>query len=220
MDNSQKIINKDLQYEKNPRKISGSDQEQLEGHLLKFGDLGGVVYCRNHKSYVGGNQRSKIFDGAEIAIVEEYKKARKDKTIAIGFINWNGNKYSYREVLFSQEEFREACIAANNDGGIWDTIKLSSDWTKEELELFGFDMAVLGETIKNDPDGEFRDLGDFAYVNTDKTAWKQLIVNFQTEADYILFSKITGLNITERTRSTFFPMIEKEKVEDIYELPE
>lgn len=150
MSNSQKIIDKDLQYAKNPRIISWSDQEQLEGHLLKFGDLGGVIYCRNNKAYVGGNQRSKIFDGAEITILEEYKKPQKDKTIAIGFINWQGNKYLYREVLFTEEEFREACIAANNDGGEWEKLILSSEWTKEELEEFGFDTSKFEDLFLQD----------------------------------------------------------------------
>lgn len=150
MDNSQKKIDKGLQYDKNPRTISGSDQEQLEGHLLKFGDIGGVVYCRNNKAYVGGNQRSKIFDGAEINLIEEYEQPQQDKTIAIGFINWNGNKYLYREVVFTEEEFKEACIAANNDGGEWDKLILSADWTKEELEKFGFNTSQFEDLFKQD----------------------------------------------------------------------
>ena len=117
MNPAQNQISNSLQFKDNPRKISGSQKEQLTNHLAKFGDLGGVVYCRNNKAYVGGNQRSTIFEGASITYIDP--PILPDKTVAMGFIQWNGNLYSYREVEFTTKEFSEACIAANNDGGEW-----------------------------------------------------------------------------------------------------
>lgn len=137
----QSIISIQNKFEANPRKITASQRQQLSGHLQKFGDLGGVTYCRNNKAYVGGNQRSTIFNGASIVYVETFEAPTPDKTVAIGFIEWNGNKYLYREVEFTNEEFREACIAANNDGGEWDLKVFQTSWTKEELENFGFNTS-------------------------------------------------------------------------------
>lgn len=137
----QKTVSKDLQYKHNPRKITGTQIERLESDLHKFGDLSGVVFCRNNKAYVGGNQRSKIFDGAEITILESFKKPLPDKTVAIGFINWKGNKYVYREVVYTEEEFREACIVANNDGGSFDEEMLAKEWDKLELLSYGLDIS-------------------------------------------------------------------------------
>jgi hypothetical protein len=132
-----------LQFKDNPRKITNSEIEQLERHLTKFGDLSGVVYCRFNEAFVGGNQRSKIFDGCKVTITENYDQVQPDKTVSRGFIEYKGNRYVYREVEFTEEEFREACIAANNDGGKWDFGVLAQEWTKEELTDFGFDIADL-----------------------------------------------------------------------------
>lgn len=160
MNNSQSSISSDLQYKSNPRKISGSQREQLSNHLRKYGDLSGVVYCKNNKAYVGGNQRSTIFDGASITYIDSFTTPLPDKTTAIGFIEWNDNKYLYREVEFSEEEFREACIAANNDGGSWDEQVFKANWTKEELESFGFNTSDFENLF---PDQEELNLanGDF-----------------------------------------------------------
>ena len=140
MDN-QKVIDKNFQFDKNPRKITGSQIERLECDLQKFGDLSGVVFCQNNKAYVGGNQRSKIFDGAKIEIIKKFDKLQADKTAAVGFIIWNNNQYSYREVCFSPEEFREACIVANNDGGSFDWDILSKEFDKVELISYGLDIS-------------------------------------------------------------------------------
>ena len=108
-------INKDFIFKDNPRKITDRQLSRLECDLRKFSDLSGVVYCRNNKAYVGGNQRSKIFDGSQITIIKEYDEPLHDKTVAIGFIEWNNIRYWYCEVEFSESEFREACIVANDD---------------------------------------------------------------------------------------------------------
>lgn len=145
----EKIIDKSQQYQFNPRSISDSDLNRLHDHLFKFGDLSGVVYCRNNKAYVGGNQRSKVFDGSQITIIQEFDTPQADKTIAIGFIIWNNRKYTYREVVFSEKEFRETCIAANNDGGTWDMDVLKEHWDPEQLKDWGLDIEIVSEEFNN-----------------------------------------------------------------------
>lgn len=144
----EKIIDKSQQYQFNPRSISDPDLNRLHDHLFKFGDLSGVVYCRNNKAYVGGNQRSKVFDGSQITIIQEFDTPQDDKTIAIGFIIWNERKYTYREVVFTEEEFREACIAANNDGGTWDMDVLKEHWDEEQLKDWGLDVEFVSEEFE------------------------------------------------------------------------
>lgn len=152
MDKSQATINPDLKYKSNPRKITRSQQEQLKDHLQKYGDLGGVIFCRNNKAYVGGNQRSSIFQGAKIDYIQTYTEPQPDKTVALGLIEWNSNKYMYREVDFTEQEFREACIAANNDGGNWDLEVFKEAWTKEELEAFGFNTSEFDNLFPDQED--------------------------------------------------------------------
>ena len=137
-------ISKDFIFKDNPRKITDKQLSRLECDLRKFGDLSGVVYCRKNKAYVGGNQRSKIFDGSQITIIKEYDEPLHDKTAAIGFIEWNNIRYWYREVEFSESEFREACIVANNDGGDWD-FDLLKEWDMDELASWDFDISFFEE---------------------------------------------------------------------------
>lgn len=144
----EKKINKSKQYHFNPRKITDAELDRLQDHLLKFGDLSGVVYCQNNKAYVGGNQRSKVFDGAKIKIVKKFDKPQADKTIAIGFILWNEREYLYREVLFTEEEFKEACIIANSDGGEWDEDILKEHWDPQKLQDWGLDLNIITDEFK------------------------------------------------------------------------
>ena len=137
-----KIISRLLKFDGNPRRITKKQFELLKDHLEELGDLSGVVFCHNHKSYVGGNQRSEVFHGAEIDIVERYDQPTERKTIAYGFIKHNGEKYAYREVHFTDYEFRMACIVANNDGGEndWDEL---SNWDMDELNDWGLFIPNL-----------------------------------------------------------------------------
>jgi len=137
-----KTISNQNKFLGNPRKMSAKEKAQLKKHLETLGDLSGVIYDIKSKSFVGGNQRSDIFDGAPITITERFDKPTKNKTVAHGFILYNGEKYAYREVAFTDSEFREACIVANNDGGAFD-LEILSGWDEIELEDWGFDVSVF-----------------------------------------------------------------------------
>ena len=45
---------------------------------------------------------------------------------------------------FSDSEFREACIVANNDGGDWD-FDLLQEWDVDELASWDFDTSFFNE---------------------------------------------------------------------------
>lgn len=138
-------IDRKLKFKGNPRKISERQQELLKAHLEELGDLSGVVYCRNNKAYVGGNQRSDIFHGSKIVYSQEFEKPNQHGTIAIGWIEYNGELYAYREVEFTEEQFRKACIVANNDGGEWDYQELQT-WDSEDLEEWGVNMPSFADS--------------------------------------------------------------------------
>lgn len=130
-------LSKEHQFGGNPRKITDRQFSLLKAHLAELGDLGGVIFCRHNNAYVGGNMRSEIMDGAEIELIEAYEEPTKNKTLAHGFIKWQGEKFAYREVYFTEEEFRKACIVANNDGGSFDFEILANEWDQELLEDWG-----------------------------------------------------------------------------------
>lgn len=136
-------ISKALKYADNPRQITGEQFNLLKKHLETLGDLSGVVYCTKNKAYLGGNQRSEVFDGCEIEIVERFDKPTKQKTVAHGFITFNGEKFAYREVAFTKSEFKQACIVANSNGGDWDWDVLANGaWQDEPLVDWGLETPV------------------------------------------------------------------------------
>ena len=175
---AQKTIDKNNKWEGNPRTITISEQENLKEHLKEFGDLSGVVYCVKNKAFVGGNQRSDIFDGAKIEIVEKFDKPTANKTVALGFIHFNGEKYAYREVSFTKKQFKKACIVANNDGGSfdWEVFK-TDDWDFEELEGWGVEIPEF-EKNKIIVDG------DEKYIEIDEVF--ELAEELGIEREYIL----------------------------------
>ncbi|MCP4763932.1 MAG: hypothetical protein GY870_19325 [archaeon] len=143
-------------YKDNPRIISDEQKNFLKENLEELGDLSGIIYCVKNKAFVGGNQRSDVFDGSEIEIVERFEKPTKTKTTAHGFINYNGEKYTYREVEFTEKQFQKACITANSTGGDWDTEKLK-DWDSVDLEDWGVDVP---EIFDGNIDDFFEDAGE------------------------------------------------------------
>lgn len=143
-------ISKNDKFEGNPRTITKKQFELLKDHLETLGDLSGVVYCHNHKAFVGGNQRSEVFNGAEIEIIEKYEQPTDRKTVAYGFIKYNDEKYAYREVEFTDYEFRMACIVANNDGGDNDWDELANSWNEDELTDWGLFIPQIEEEEAED----------------------------------------------------------------------
>ncbi len=145
---------KDLQpNEQNPRIISKQKLAMLKKAVFKFGDLGGVIYNRKSQRLVGGHQRQKVFDPASIiTIVKKYSRPTKTGTVAEGFIEVNGERFSYREVYWTPAIEKAANIAANKGAGEWDIPQLN-EWLKElshfdvniDLDLTMFDAKELSE---------------------------------------------------------------------------
>jgi hypothetical protein len=113
---------------KNPRKITPEALARLKKSLDKFGDLGGIVLNRRSGQLVGGHQRIAAFKLAEVpaTIVENFKKPDKQGTVAWGWINIDGNRFTYREVDWSPETESVANLAANKIAGEWDDQQLKS----------------------------------------------------------------------------------------------
>lgn len=137
----------------NPRTITDQKKAMLKKALLKFGDLSGIVYNRKTKQLVGGHQRREAFDSdSVITVTKKYSRPTKTGTVAEGFVELKGERFSYREVVWDEITEKAANIAANKGAGEWDLPKLG-EWLKElnsfdidfDLELTMFDADELGE---------------------------------------------------------------------------
>lgn len=143
----------------NPRQISKREFERLAADLERFGDLGGVVHNETTGNFVGGNQRSSVFElerqGAQITVTETYAEPTRTGTVARGYVEWRGERYDYRRVRWDTETEDAACLVANLRGGSWDFDALSA-WDGDLLHGIGFDGDLLAAW--NDQAANLREL--------------------------------------------------------------
>lgn len=88
-----------------------------------------------------------------------------------------------------------------------------------DLKLLGFHQSQLENYLNTDTeelrirDGEEWE-GMPEFDQKDKTAFKNLIVNFKDSEDINKFSELIGQKITEKTRSIWYPEVEIERYMD------
>ena len=138
----------------NPRRIKKDRQEKLAEYLTEYGDLSGVVYNTNPEceALVSGHQRTAEFkrQKAKLTILERYDPAQPDGTTARGFLETpNGQRYTYREVMWDKEKADAATIIANGQFGEWDSDILANAWDFDmpELRDFGVPEFVFGGDV-------------------------------------------------------------------------
>jgi hypothetical protein len=205
--------------ENNPRRIDDATALALAKSMARFGDLSGIVFNRVSGRLVGGHQRTKqIPRTAKITLVKEYAKPTKTGTVSEGFVEFNGDRFTYREVKWdSKKESAAATIAANKHRGEWDYSELIPQL--EELQIQGFPMeltgfssvdldALLGSLeMPHRPDSDPTDewAGMPAFDNEDQSPHRRIIVNFASQEDFVGFQKLIGQTMTDKTRSIWYP---------------
>lgn len=133
------------QYVKNPRQITEKQFSQLGVSLHDLGDLSGVVHDLNSDQIIGGNQRSRVFDvnKCKIEMVQTFDQPDEQGTVGLGFIVWQGKKYSYRQVRWDEKTCQRANITANKAGGNWDFDVMANNFETSDLLNWGFDEREL-----------------------------------------------------------------------------
>lgn len=138
---------------KNPRKIKDQKLEMLKRTLAEYGDLGGFVFNIRSGQLVGGHQRAKVFSQDKvIAIERKYDPPTAVGTVAEGYVEFNGERFSYREVDWAEPKEKAANIAANKGVGEWD-MPLLAGWMQELGDLdFDLDLTLFDELERMDLD--------------------------------------------------------------------
>jgi len=156
-------------YHKNPRQITGKQFEQLRVSLAELGDLSGIVHNIPTDEIIGGNQRVRVFDLAtrenDIVVTQEYDAPTKAGTVALGYIEWNGERYSYRAVVWDAKTCEQANIQANKLGGTWDFDILANEFDDGDLLEWGFEAFELGIEENDESPSDFSEYDDD--INTD-----------------------------------------------------
>lgn len=138
-------------FENNPRKITKKQFEQLSADLEEFGDLGGIVHDIESDQVISGNQRCRVLDLSKIQpiITEQFDAPTRTGTVAVGYVEWRGERFSYRAVRWTPEQCKAANIIANVAGGSWDWDILSNSWDADLLKGVGFDDDLLKDWQQN-----------------------------------------------------------------------
>jgi hypothetical protein len=131
----------------NPRTLTQKQHDLLKRDLLELGDLSGIVHDLNSGEIPGGNQRTKIFSelpNPKIIITEQFDVPTKTGTVALGYIEIEGEKYSYRQVRWTKKQCKKANIVANKAGGEWDFNILANAFEVDNLLDWGFEDWEFG----------------------------------------------------------------------------
>lgn len=114
--------------------------------MKEFGSLDGVLFNRRTKRLFGGHQRQKSFPESAVEITERYDSPTNIGTVAIGFINIEGERYPYREVDWPETKEKAANIAANKGAGEWDFPELSEWMLELDHQNFNLDLTMFDAT--------------------------------------------------------------------------
>ena len=111
-----------------------------------FGDLSGIVFNVATGHVVGGHQRIKhLPPEAEIVVIEVFEPPTPQGTVAHGYVELEGERWSYREVSWGAEEEMIANIGANRHGGFFKTYEVAE--ILSVLDGQGFpDITLSGYT--------------------------------------------------------------------------
>ena len=133
------------EYFKNPRKISEKQMSDLAIWIQELDDLGGVVHDLNSHEIISGNQRSKVVDlnNCEIELVKKFDPPTAQGTVALGYIEYKGERFGYRQVKWTPAQCEKANIIANKGGGEWNNEVLTNDFDKNMLLEIGFEESEL-----------------------------------------------------------------------------
>ena len=136
---------------KNPRKIDKHDYQALVASIKEFGDLSGIVFNQTTGQLVGGHQRTEAFRrmGGQARVIVSYRfpEPNRQGTIALGYVDYDNEQFSYREVQWDETREKSANIAANRIQGQFD-LDLLSEITYEisQSENATQLMALTGQT--------------------------------------------------------------------------
>lgn len=134
---------------RNPRTISDPQLAALKAAMVEFGDLSGLVVNRRSGHMIGGHQRVKILADLPVTIVQRFDPPTRRGTIAEGFVEYSGERFVYREVVWDNSQEIAAMIAANKHGGDFQNDLLSELLRELKDDNFAMDLTGFSERELN-----------------------------------------------------------------------
>ena len=198
-------------YHKNPRQITERQYTDLQRWLGELGDLSGIVHDLNTDEVIGGNQRSRVFDinNCEI-VVEHEQEPDKQGTVGLGYVIWQGHRYGYRQVRWTEKQCEQANIVANKAGGKFDFDLLANEFELDELLEWGFnesdfqlDWGDDGDESEGEPDLTRHDVPDALWPTDNEWGIPLLDATLQASAVELPVSLWGAVQRKARMRGTW-----------------
>jgi len=128
--------------------LSDDDKTRMAAALAEFGDLGGIVFNRRSGLLVGGHQRTDVLKESVLE-VQDLPEQEQDGTVARGYLNHGGNRYSVRVVDWPDDKASAAMLAANRFGRVGqDDAAVLKDVLQELVDAGAIDMELTGYTAQ------------------------------------------------------------------------
>jgi hypothetical protein len=116
----------------------------------------------------------------------------------------------------TEEQKKEFIVKDNVGFGEWEWDMLANEWDSVQLAEWGLDVWE-NQDDKNELDAELEWSGMPEFNNKDLTPKRQLIISFRNEDDIKIFANLIKQNITDKTKSLWFPeAIQEKQFDKIY----
>jgi hypothetical protein len=184
-----------------PDDLNANKGTQYGSHLIEksFRELGAgrsILLDKNNRIIAGNKSiEAAASIGLENVIIVE---TTGDQIVAV----------KRKDIDLDSQKGRELALADNS------TSKANLEWDAEAVDqitqqwdIKPEDWGVRVEISENDPEEEWKGMPGFN--SEDKMGAKQIIVHFKTMDDFFRFALIIGQNLTEKTKSIWFPEEEK-----------
>jgi hypothetical protein len=110
----------------------------------------------------------------------------------------------------TEEQKKEFIIKDNSSFGEWDWDIIANEWDTEEIKDWGLEIKTFGENI-----AEAEWIGMPEFSQEDLMPKNQLIVSFANDEDRKIFAELICQKITDKTKSVWFPLQEKDLVKNL-----
>lgn len=185
---------------RNARRHSDKNKRQIKQSLETVGagrsilaDADGIVRAGNGVFAEWGDKPVKIVetDGTELVVVQRTDLRGQAAIRAAALDNLVGDSSALE---YEAEILKEI----TNDDALVKAI------AEEDYRLR---LLLNGPEQANDPNAEWTGMPEFH--QEDLSAWKSLKVNFRSPLDLQEFAKLIGQNLTEHTRSIWYPKADR-----------
>jgi len=129
-------------HRQNPRVVTDKRLEMLKNSMETLGDISGILHNIQTDNIFGGNQRAKVIGLKEPTITKKYNPPTELGTCAEGYIEHDGERFSFRQVDWDESKEKIAIIRANKSAGENDMPMLANLFLElDSLENINTDLT-------------------------------------------------------------------------------